>query len=703
LVSGNYYQTLGVTPAVGRPILASDDTSGAGVVGVISDGFWSRRFGRGLGVIGKRIEINRVPLLIVGVNPRGFTGADLGSEPEIFLPLSAQPGMVPSRYSRTTSLLDDPNAWWLSLIGHLEPSVSDARALSALEWAFQQAVQTTLPDKAHLDRPHLRLLNGSRGVDELRQAFGKPLFVLVGLAGFVLLLACANLANLLLARSGSRGREIGLRLALGAGRARVARQMLTEGLVLALFGGGAGLVAGYWVRNAIPSLLGGSWERVPFQAAFDGRVLAVSIGLTLITGILFSLAPAWQATRTPINTWLKDAGRATRRPSRIIGARPLIVLQVALSGVLLAGAGLFVRTLTNLNRADLGFRPDRLVLFAVDPPRAKDDGKRRAELFGRLEEAIRGISGVQAVGLSTSPLVGHDTSTTSVGPDGRAPRRGDPDRAWLNDVGREFFQTLGIPILQGRAFDEHDGPTSPPVVVVNRQFVRKFFPSGDALNHTVLNDGVLFRIVGVAGDTRFRDVRAPAPPTLFRPYFQLSDVGAMTFEIKTELGDAALVQAIRESMRTIDPDLPLGDVRSQRAQIDATLSQERMLATLTSTFGLLAIVLTCIGIYGVVANAVARRTAEIGIRMALGAQRHEVMRMILGEIAGSVGLGLAAGSVAILGVGRFLESLLYGVRPLDPPTITSAILLVLLTALAASSIPARRASRLSPTIALRHE
>jgi predicted permease len=707
LITGSYYRTLGVAPAVGRPIFPGDATAGAAAVVVISDGFWSRRFGRSESVLGNTIELNGIPVTIVGVNGREFTGTTPGYRPDIFIPLTLQRAIAPHANSRNGSIIEDPGTWWISLIARMKPSVSDERALATLQPSFQSAVAASLPDQMHRDRPYLRIFDGSRGIGELRQAFSGLLQILAGVVGMVLLLASANLANLLLSRANYRRPEIGLRMALGAGRARIVRQLLAEGLVLAALGGGVGVFVGYWTRNVIPGFQFRPWDPISIEAAFNGRVLGVVAGLTLLTGILFSLAPAWHAARTSFAGMLNEGARATR-PRSVGGGRALIVLQIALACVLLTGAGLLVRSLTNLYRADLGFEPDQVVLFSVGPVQDVASRAPRGELFRAVQESIRTIPGVQSVGLSTIVLVGQDTSTTRVGPDGRSPRQDEAGRTWVNDVGPGFFQTMGIRVLRGRALGDADGPTATPAIVVNEAFVRKFFPSGDALGRTVRNNipgkgEVLFEIVGIVGNTRYRDVRSAAPPTMYRPYTQLANVNGMTFEVKTRLAEAALLSAVRESVRRVDPSLPVRDMRSQHAQIESTVSQDRLLATLVSAFGLLAVTLACIGIYGVVAQAAARRTREIGLRIALGAQRGEVLRLMLRESAASVCLGIVLGAAAFLSLGRYLSSILYGIEPLDAATLVASMLIVLLTAFAASMIPARRAARLSPTVALRHE
>ena len=702
LVSGSFYETLGVSTSIGRPIEQSDDAPGASAVSVLSDGFWVRRFGRSAAVLGQRLDVNGVPTTIVGVNPPAFSGATEGFAPDVFLPLHVQPAVWPSRYIRDGSMLGDPAAWWLSLIGRLAPAVSDGRTQAVLDVALRNAVKSTLPDRVRRDQPQLRMVDGSRGVDELGDQFGRPLRVLLALTGFVLLLACVNLANLLLARADGRRRELSVRLAIGAGRARLARQLFTEAAVLAMLGGAAAVAIGYGVRDVIPALLGAPWLPPRFEGRFDMPVLGATIALTLVTGFLVSLAPMWRAIRTSPNTALKDSGRTTGART-VAGGRSLVAVQVAVSVVLLAGAGLFIRTLTNLDRTNLGFDPRHIVLFSIDPPRSAYTGAKRIALFERLEDALRAIPGVRQASLSSSALVGQDTSTTSVAPDGRTPPGGAVRKAWVNDVGQDFFQTMGIPVLQGRAFQAEDAATSESVIVVNRAFVRTFFPSGDALGHTVLSNSTVSRIVGIVEDTPFHDLRTPPPPTLFRPYRQLRDMAGMTFEIATDLRSGSIADSVRQVVRGIDPQVPIRDLRTQGAQIASTLSQERLFALLTAAFGLLAVTLTCIGIYAIVANAVARRTAEVGVRMALGARPSAIVLMLVRQTAIATVIGLAAGALGVLALGPYLSSLLYGVQGRDPVTLGVAVVVAFAAGIIAAAVPAGRAARLSPLAALGHD
>jgi predicted permease len=562
------------------------------------------------------------------------------------------------------------------------------------------------------------MISGARGLDDLREEFQKPLLLLFSLVGLMLLMACANVASLLLARAAGRQREISLRLALGAGRWRIMRQLLTEGLSLAILGGTAGILLGYWLRDSVPALLATSWRPSPFRAAFDTRVLFMSIATTLATGILCSLAPAWRSACTAINTTLKDTGRIVVAGGRRRRGKPLVVVQVSVSVLLLIGAGLFVRTLSNLRSETLGFRPERILLFALDPASGRSAEQRKA-MFEQLEEQIAEIPGVEAVSLSADPLVGQGSSMTKVGagndqPGAMSAWKGtvsDDERAalqglaWVNDVGYRFFETMGIPILHGRSFGPLDREGSPKVAIVSQQFARQFFPNENPIGKTFLNGERLLHVIGVAGDTRFDRVRTPFPPTFYRAYRQepAGNLGPMTFEVRTAASDGTVVSAIRDTVRSIDKDLPVFDVRTQVEQIDATLSQERVFVALSTTFGLVALVLACIGIYGVMANGVLRRTNEIGIRIALGATRRDVVVMILRETLSVAGIGIVIGVLTAAGLTGSIRAMLYGVQPLDPLTIGGAIAMMLGIALLAGGIPARRASRLEPMAALRHE
>ena len=484
--------------------------------------------------------------------------------------------------------------------------------------------------------------------------------VLLSLAGLVLLIACANVANLLLAKSAVRQREIGLRLALGAGRWRIVRQLFTEGLLLACMAGFAGVLFGYFARNTIPALLATSWRPSPFEAAFDPRVLLISLGTTFLTGVLFSLAPAWQARRVEVNDALQDGGRGTAGLSKLRSGKLLVVLQVALSLLRLMGAGLFVKTFANLKAASIGFNPKRVLLFKLDPPPARYPKDRVAGLFEQLQERTSAIPGVRSATFSLQPLLARGLWWAHrVLPSGQKVA-GDRSAALDILIGSHFFETMGIPILCGRALDGRDSPDAPRAVVVNPEFARYFFRRENPVGETfTINGGMgAYRIVGICADGRYDSQRDPVKPALFRSFAQGPRPGGVTFEVKIAGDAAGIVKQIRQVVRSLDSDLAITDVRTQTEQMADALSQERLLAALASAFGALALILACVGIYGVVAYAVARRTGEIGIRVALGAEPGRVSWMILRETLLLSGAGVAMGVPAALALGRFTGSFL---------------------------------------------
>jgi len=702
LVSGGTYEGLGIVPALGRPIVPSDDQRGrTRTVAVISDGYWTRRFGRDAGIIGRVIQINQTPVTIIGVNPPAFTGLSTQASPDLFMPLTMQPVVAPYRYRASGNLLDDRETWWLDVMGRLKPGVSDAEAQAAMDGTLQQTVRATRPDRLHLAQPHLRLFPGARGLDNLAESFGAPLTVLLWFVAVLLLVACANVANLLLARTSSRRRELSLRLALGAGRARLARQLLTEGVALGVCGGMLGLLLAYWVRDIVPSLLLPSWDPDHLQAVFDGRVLVLALAVTLATSVLFSLLPVWQTVRGDVHAALKDGGRTVVNAAHPLRGRALIVFQVSLSVVLLIAAALFVRTLANLRSVELGFHPERILLFAIDPPRTKYAKEPRTTVFEAIDRRIAAIPDVESSSLSETVLVSGGNSRTTVTIAGTTPEQSAA--TWVNTVGYRFFETMGIPIVVGRSYDEHDGRGSAKVAIVNQQFVRKFLPDVNPIGRRFSNGKETVEIVGVCGDTQFSRARAPMPPTWFKLLSQTEDIGAMTFAVRTSAPLSTMLPAIRDAVRTVDNDLAVYDVHTQQQQIDSTMSNERLFVTLTSAFGALALILASVGIYGLLAQNVSRRTPEIGIRMALGATATNVLVMVLREASLLALVGVMLGSAAAAALGRFVEATLFGVTPIDPVAIGGAVLAMLVVALLAGWLPARRACRLNPLLALRHE
>jgi predicted permease len=722
LVSGDFYHGMEIAPVIGRPIGLDDDVrTQAGSVVLISYQYWTRRFARSPSVIGKRIILNAAPVTIIGVNPEYFTGIEPGAHFEIWAPLN-----LPQAFrgqilhgaeftpQSTPSLLDDDRSFILPIIGRLKRGISDSLAQSVLDALFQTQIDANPGPsvlarflKEPAKRPRLLLQSAARGVDYLTERYDRMLLAVLGLSGLVLLIACVNVANLLLAKSAVRQREISLRLALGAGRWRIARQLLAEGLLLAVMAGIAGVIFGYAARNLIPALLSAPWRPSPFDTAFDPRVLLVCLAVTFSTGVLFSLAPMWQSRRVEVNDALKEGSRGTASLSKLRIGRLLVVLQVALSVFLLVGAGLCVKTFTNLRNAQLGFEPRNVLLFTLDPPRLTYFSDRAAALLSQLQQRLSVLTGVHSVSFTGS------RGFLGVG---RGEEKLVPSRSFFVAslaVGSRFFETMGIRILYGSAIDEHDRSAGLRAVVVNEEFARRLFPGENPVGKTFRGSNDLtYQIVGVCTDWRVDDFRFPMRSTFYSAWMQDPHPGAAQFEIKIAGEQAGIVRQIRDTVRAIDPNLVVADVHTELEQIENALSQERLMASLAAIFGALALLLASIGIYGVMAYAVARRTNEIGIRIALGAQPGGVARMVLRETLTLAVLGVALGIPAVLAASPLLDHFLapgwrnsfaYGLKPNDPILLALAALVLASVAVLAGYLPARRAGKIDPMAALRHE
>jgi predicted permease len=705
MISGNFYSALGVQPALGRAIGESDDGEpGSGPVLVISDGYWTNRFSRSPSVIGKTININSTPMTIVGVNSPGFTGAyDSMSSPDVFMPFSMQPIVAPKG---SQSLLTDPDEWWVMMMGRAKPGVSETAAEAALNVAFEAAIRNTVAVKKDAKMPRLMVRDGKRGQDQEAQ-MSKAVYVLQGLAGFVLLLACANLANLLLARTGARQCEMSVRLALGARRGRILRQMFSESLLLSMLGGAAGLLLAYVGRNAIPRMMTDPWGQLPFEGSIDWGIFAFASAISIATGLLFGLAPAWQASRVHISSGLKDGAQTATRRRKGFAGKAIVVVQISLAMLLLVGAGLFVRTLVNLGYAHLGFSPDHLLLFDIEPPSARYRANKDVALHRELEQRLAAVPGVDAVTLSQQPLIAGNIVQSQFMPSGQANFK--QRRAQFNLVGERFFLTMGIPLVAGRSFNSGDTETSRKVAIINRELAKEFYPNVDPVGRTFttdLKDTSPITIVGICGDAKYDRVTKDVQATYYAPYRQHGDPDGgmqMTYEVSTRIGLAAIVPSVRAAVASVDRNLPVLDVRTQQQQINSTMRPERIFANLSAGFGVLALVLASIGMYGIMAYSVSRRTNEIGIRMAMGAQPRLVLGMVLREASRLVAIGVVVGVCAALGMGRVIASMLYGLNSWDPVTLISSGALLIGVAIAASWIAARRAASVDPMRALRHE
>jgi len=708
MVSGNYYAGLGVRPQLGRGIQESDDGEvGSGPVVTISDRMWTNRFGRSPDAIGKTVLVNAQPMTVVGINPPGFTGANSAQgTPDVFLPFSMQPIVAPDG-SDTPSLLTNKSLWWVLMMGRIKPGVSSETSQASLNVALNAAVRATMDVKKDNQLPRLVLRDGSRGQNPSIEGFAKPLVVLMALAGLVLLLACANLANLLLARAGVRQREMSVRLAMGAGQGRILRQMMTESLLLSFLGGASGLLLAWLVRNTIPRLLSNAWDPPAFSARLSWPIFAFAAAVSVLTGIVFGLAPAWKSTRVEVSSSLKESGQTVTRRRRGLGGKAIVAVQVALSMLLVIGAGLFVRTLMQLGRTPLGFRSHNLLLFSVDLPETRYPLAASTPILQRLDEKFASVPGVQAEALTELPLISGSARNSTLIPEGQQKKAEGNPSALTNRVGAHFFETFGIPIIAGRVFTMQDAPNSPKVAIVNQSLAQKYFPNANPIGKTFQTGGrhpFTVEIVGVCGDARYYRVRKEVQPTFYTPYWQVDEgVHDATFAISTQLDGHALLPSLRDAIRQIDTNLPMLDVRTQDEQIAANLRQERIFAVLSSGFGVLALALACVGIYGIMAYSVANRRNEIGIRLALGAQPRQVRTMILRESTWLSVAGIVAGVGTALFLTRLVKSMLYGIQPNDPLTISCGVLLLLAVALAASWIPARRAARVQPMEALRHE
>ncbi len=706
MVSGNYYKELGVYPVLGRAIEPSDDVvPGSGAVATISYEIWIKYFGGSSSVIGKPILLNGQPFTIIGVNPPGFTGAsDAHLSPGITVPLSIQPVLLPRGHG---SLLNDQDYWWVQIMARSSAGVPAVTAQATLDTQFQSILLATVTPEKNEVIPHLVLADGSRGLNGSTRALTQQTYVLLALVGLVLLLACANVANLLLARSAARQQEMSIRLALGASGGRVLRQMLTESLLLSSLGGILGLAVGYAARNALPSLVSPSWVPPVLNGRFDLRVFAFTAGISILAGLLFGFAPAWQAMRTNPEWRARTQNVTARRTG--LGNKLIVSFQVALSTLLIVGATLFVRTLFNLDSVDTGFRSDHLLLFRIQVPPTLYRPPQDVILLRNLEEKLNAIPGVESVTLSAKPLLANAYGTDSFirldHLQGDNTPQGD---AWTNSVGQSFFLTMGIPIVAGRGFNTMDTETSPKVAVINQALARKYFPDTDPIGKTFRGykfvDEVPFQIVGICADTRYDSLRKEPPATYYVLYQQLPRTdGDMTYEVRTQVAPDGIVPSIRRTVQSVDKNTPLISIRTQTEQIRDTVRQERLFAGLTVSFGILALLLACIGIYGIMTYTVTRRTNEIGIRFALGAQKRTILGMVLTEALWVTLIGIVVGLAVGFGLTRFLRTMLFGLQPDDPLAMISAALLLVVVSLIAAFIPALRASRLEPMQALRHE
>jgi macrolide transport system ATP-binding/permease protein len=704
-VTGGFFRGLSVLPAAGRMIGADDDRIGASAVAVISMGYSQRRFGGAASAVGQSMLIDNVPFTVIGVAPSEFFGVDPGANPDVYLPMWAKVLFDPS--VANTFLAGD--FYWLQMMGRLRPGVSLEQAQAALAPPFAQWVASTaINDRQRANLPVLHIEEGAGGLDSLRRQYSKPLYVLLAMVGLILAIACANTANLLLARATARTREMAVRLSLGAGRFRVIRQLLTESVLLAVLSGVAGVAIAMAGIRLLARLLANGEARLAIDVGLNWQVLLVTFSLALLCGVLFGFVPALQSTRPALIPALKDPRAGQARPRRRIGmpflngTQTLVVLQVAISLLLLVTAGLFVRTLSNLQSIEVGFNRDNLLLFELNAPQAGYALPDAAAFYDDLRVRFAAIPGVRAATLSHQSLISAGRQLPIV-VDG-----GPPVIARILQAGPDFFTTMQIPLRLGRPIDERDQPGRGAVAVISDLFARTHFGDANPIGrHITINRNAPqdLEIVGVAASVRYGGVKEDLQPVVYVSYAQLEfpPLRQMTFALRTEGDPLRYVSGVRQIVQAQGPRVPVTNVKTQVAEIEQTINQEIVFARLCSAFAFLALVIACVGLYGTMSYAVARRTNDIGIRVALGARRGAVVWMVLREACALTGLGLAISVPVALASSQLIESFLFDMKPNDPAAMTMAVAILLTAGLVAGYVPAWRASRISPMIAIRQD
>ncbi len=714
-VSGAYFPTLGVKAILGRTLQPEDDLPGAPSVADVSLGLARQWFGDERQALGKTVGINGVSFTIIGVTPRDFFGVNPERSTSVFLPLHSYLLTQPRRYTEGGQLFSHASSYWLDTMVRLKPGVTREQAQAALDPVFAEYFRQFSGDTPEKARMVVR--EGAGGLDSLRHQYAKPLYVLMAIVALILTIACANIANLLLARASSRKRELAVRLSMGASRGRVIRQLLTESIVLSLIGALLGLLIAKWGVQTLTALLSMGRLNFTLRAELNWPVLAATALVSLISAVTFGLAPAWQSTKLDVFSSLRASQSSPGNPPSkkwtrwmpINLGQALIVAQIALSFLLLMGAGLFLRTLSKLQSIELGFNPDNLLVFEINTQQAGYQHAATIAFNEQLRQRFATIPGVTSVSLAGEGQLDGGSWRLGFNVPGSLSTEKDEGATLMLPVGPDYLATMQIPLLEGRDITLGDQAHTATAAVVSESFARKHFGSALAAigRHASMNfDGDHdIEIVGVAKDARYPDLKTPMPAMLYvdyRRYPGFATVG--THLVLRTAGDLAqTTAAARQLLRQADPGVPMGMIYTQQTSIDSTIIQEILFARLCGAFAALALLIACVGLYGTTAYSVSRRTSEIGIRMALGAQRKTVLAMILREVAILGIIGLAIGIPIALAMSRLVETFLYGVQPRDPLTIAAAITTMLLGALLAAYIPAQRASRVDPMTALRHE
>ena len=708
LVSGNFFPLLKVKPALGRTLLPEDDTESATPVAVLSYGYWQTRWSGDRNIVGRTLTVNGTPLTVVGVMPERFIGLRVRRPPDAWIPLHLQP-----RIEQRESYLEARDVYWLNLVGRLRPGNDRRAAQAQVDVALRQYLQSQggnpLPDdwQRALDHGSIRLAPGALGLSGLRVYYAEPLRLLMAVAAFVLLIACANLTNLLLSRGLERRPEISMRLAMGAARGRLVRMLLTESLLLAGAGGFAGLLLALWGVDLLKTMVS---KTSPVDVGLNVPVLAFTAATSMAAGILFGIAPALRAGRLDLATAMRsrhEGGTGGRLRSGL--ATGLVVAQVALSLVLLVGSGLLVRSLGNLATADTGFAREGVALLDIDTRVAGLKPEELAPYHVRLLERVRALPGVISATLAAYGPMGGRSSSSSLVVEGFTGPPGEPPEARVLRVAPQYTRTLGIPLVRGRDFDDHDVAGAPKVGLVNQAFARAYFPNADPIGRRFgfgdKPEHADTVIVGLMTDVKYENPREPANPMIVLPLLQekSQQAYASDLEVRTAGDPEASLPALRKAVAELDARVPVASTKTLARQVADSLNVEMLLARLVSAFSALALVLACVGLYGVLSQAVARRTNEVGIRMALGADRGAILGMVLREAGALILVGLAIGIPGAALAAGLLAHQLYGIGPTDPVTLASSALVLLMVALFAGWVPAWRASRVEPLQALRTE